>query len=576
MLGRLIRLLNRREARDLRALVAWLCAAAALQGVALALTAPFFIDLLAGRLDAALGWLIAVVAATGTFVAVQAAAQLRAFRAGIQTARALHHRMADHIARLPLGWFSPDRTGMLTALNTAGIPALASYPALLLRPLATAVVTPAAAALALLPVDWRASLAVAVCGASLAVVARAAGARTRRVDAQRHAAADRAAHGVIEFANAQQVLRANGAARRPHELDAALVGAYQVNRRAAGAMLPGIVGFSFALQIAFAAVLGLGVLLILRGGLDPGVFLGVTVVVARLAAIATTGAELGVALRMNAGTVDRIAQVLDTAPLPEPRPATSIPAVDAGRDLVAEFESVSFRYDSTPVLHDVSFQLPARGLTALVGPSGGGKTTVTRLLARFWDVSSGSVRVHGRDVRDIPTDELLRELAIVFQDVYLFDGTVEDNVRLGRPEASEAEVAAAMELAALTDLATDAGRAVRVGAGGALLSGGQKQRISIARAILKAAPITVLDEATAALDPENALVVQRAITTLADRGSVLVIAHQLRTVEAADTILVLDQGRIIDQGTHEQLRKRPGIYADFVRQREAAESWAFR
>lgn len=571
MLRRLVALLGPAGKAELRRLTRWLAAAAALQGLALALTVPVLARALSDDPARALPWLLVLVLAGVAHVLAAWVSQTMAFRVGSSTARELHHLLGDHLATLPLSWFTRARTGHVVQVATAGVPQLMSYPALLLRPLVTAYVTPAAAVVALLPIDWRLALAVAAAAVALDRVARAATRRVRAADAARHEAADATASRVVEFVGAQQVLRAFGGAGRPRELDAALVAAGQAQRASIRSVVPGLVVFSLALQLSFAAVLGLGVLLTTVGDADVGTVLGVLVVVARLVSVAAAGAELGAAARMTAGNLARLQGVLDAEPLPEP--TTSAPAVDGAP--AAELVRASFGYGREPVLHDVSLRLPARGLTALVGPSGSGKTTLARLLTRSWDVGSGTVSVRGRDVRAVTADDLMADVAVVSQDVYLFDGTVEDNVRLGREGASPAEVSAAMALAGVDTLAADLpqGLATRAGAGGAMLSGGQRQRISIARAVLKAAPLTVLDEATAALDPENAAVVQRTLGVLRERGSVLVIAHHLATVRSADTIAVLERGRITEQGSHAELAGRPGPYAAFLAERTAAEGW---
>jgi ATP-binding cassette subfamily B protein IrtB len=247
----------------------------------------------------------------------------------------------------------------------------------------------------------------------------------------------------------------------------------------------------------------------------------------------------------------------------------------SGAKADVEFVNVSFRYGEQPVLRDVSFRVPARRVTALVGPSGAGKTTITRLIARFWDVGSGQVLVGGTDVRQLPTEELMSRISLVFQDVFLFDGTLRDNIRLGRPDATEAELREAARLARVEEIVARLpnGWDTRVGEGGSTLSGGERQRVSIARAILKDAPIVLLDEATAALDPENAAAVQDALSALAAGRTLLIIAHRLETVTTAEQILVLDGGQIVEHGRHQELLDRGGRYAALLSQRNRAFSW---
>lgn len=239
------------------------------------------------------------------------------------------------------------------------------------------------------------------------------------------------------------------------------------------------------------------------------------------------------------------------------------------------FDHVDFGYDSRQVLHDVSLTIPDKTTTAIVGPSGSGKSTLCSLMARFWDVDSGSVKIGGVDVRDYTLESLMDQISMVFQNVYLFADTIENNIKFGCPDATHEQVVEAARKACCDDFieALPDGYNTVIGEGGASLSGGEKQRISIARAMLKDAPIVILDEATANVDPENEDRLQKAIEALTRDKTIIMIAHRLKTVHHADQILVVDHGRIVQQGTHEQLIGQPGIYAAFVGGRKQAEGW---
>lgn len=245
-------------------------------------------------------------------------------------------------------------------------------------------------------------------------------------------------------------------------------------------------------------------------------------------------------------------------------------------DTEIEFERVTFSYGEEDVLRDVSFRIKPDTMTALVGPSGGGKTTIASLLARFWDVKSGCVKVRGRDVREIPLSELMDHVSMVFQRVYLFRDTIYNNISMGKPDATREEVYEAAKKARCYDFIMELpdGFETVVGEGGATLSGGEKQRISIARCMLKDADIVILDEATASVDADNESYIQEAITRLVRGKTVLVIAHRLNTIRAADQILVVSGGRITQRGTHEELMKEDGIYKDFVRIRQESAGWS--
>jgi len=240
-----------------------------------------------------------------------------------------------------------------------------------------------------------------------------------------------------------------------------------------------------------------------------------------------------------------------------------------------ELRDVSFSYGNKKIIDRVSLTIPEKTTTALVGPSGSGKTTLCNLIARFWDVDQGNISLDGHDVRDYSYDSLIRNFSFVFQSVYLFEDTVANNIRFGKPEASQEEVIEAAKKAACHDfiLSLPDGYETKIGEGGASLSGGERQRISIARAIIKDAPIIILDEATANVDPENEEALMQAIQALTRDKTIIMIAHRLKTVEHADQIFVLDQGRIVEQGKHQDLLAKQGIYSKFIQERKTAASW---
>ncbi len=254
---------------------------------------------------------------------------------------------------------------------------------------------------------------------------------------------------------------------------------------------------------------------------------------------------------------------------------------EAGRDFSIasyniDFTDVSFGYGEIEVLHNLSFQIPQNTTTAIVGPSGSGKSTICNLITRFYDVNSGSVKIGGHDVREFTCDSLLKNISMVFQNVYLFNDTIRNNIKFGKSDATEDEIIEVAKKACCHDfiMALPEGYDTMIGEGGSSLSGGEKQRISIARAILKNAPIILLDEATASIDPENEHLIQQAISELIQGKTIVTIAHRLATIENADQILVVDHGKIVQKGTHDQLIQQKGIYRSFINIRERAEGWS--
>ena len=279
------------------------------------------------------------------------------------------------------------------------------------------------------------------------------------------------------------------------------------------------------------------------------------------------------ALMMAEDSMRRVNEILAVAPMEEV--AEGAAAHPAGTEVALENVTFAYPGSARPALRDVSLTVPAGATVALVGPSGGGKSTLASLVPRFWDPQEGVVAVGGADVRRIPAAELMDTVAFVFQNDRLFKGTLADNIRMGRPDASDEDVAAAARAAQCDDIIAKfpEGLVTRVGADGVYLSGGECQRIALARAILKDAPVVVLDEATAFADPENEALIQQALGRLAAGKTVLMIAHRLSTVVDADLIAVVDDGAIVERGTHDELLARGGTYARLWKNYCQAAQW---
>ena len=340
-------------------------------------------------------------------------------------------------------------------------------------------------------------------------------------------------------------------------------------------MTPWTMSLNILYGIGIAAIFGLSIVLEQRGALPLAYVLGVLLFVFDL--FGPLKALYGEASRltvMNAA-LDRIEAVLNEPELPDTG-KQHLPAQAQPGQPEVQFNDVVFAYQDKEVLHHISFAMKKDSMTALVGPSGSGKSTIANLLARLWDVKSGSIIIRGMDIRNMPLAELMEQISMVFQRVYLFQDTIYNNISIGKPDATEEEVYAAAKKARCYDfiMALPDGFQTVVGEGGATLSGGEKQRISIARCILKDAPIIILDEATASVDTDNESYIQEAISELVKGKTLLVIAHRLNTIQNADQILVIDNGQIAQQGTHEELLKQPGIYQEFVNIRKNAAGWS--
>ena len=272
--------------------------------------------------------------------------------------------------------------------------------------------------------------------------------------------------------------------------------------------------------------------------------------------------------------LDRMEEIFEESELTDEALYTLNDTVENAKEL--QFEAVHFAYDKKEVLHGITFDINKNTMTALAGPSGGGKSTIASLISRFWDVTSGRILIRGRDIRKVSLSELMSNISMVFQRVYLFRDTVYNNIAMGRPEASQEEVIAAAKKARCYEFISklENGFDTVIGEGGATLSGGERQRISIARCILKDAPIVILDEATASIDADNERLIQEAISELCKGKTLMVIAHRLNTIKDADQILLVSEGHIAERGTHKELMDMNGIYRRFVELRLRDRGWS--
>lgn len=328
---------------------------------------------------------------------------------------------------------------------------------------------------------------------------------------------------------------------------------------------------SAVLHIAAVAVVFVTIALFLSGQLALSVSLMIIMSAYMMFNLLLSAGKMFVMMPFIIASIDRV-EAVSKSPSMDVDGAELSPS-----SFEIKLKNVCFGYGDTQIIKDVSLTIPQNTTTAIVGASGSGKTTLCNLMARFWDVDSGSIMLGGHDVREYSLDSLLKNFSMVFQNVYLFNDTIENNIKFGKPDATRSEVAEAAKQACCHDFiaALPEGYDTVLGEGGATVSGGEKQRISIARAILKNAPIIILDEATANVDPENENLLADAISSLTRNKTVIMIAHRMKTVKNADKIIVLDGGRIVQQGQHDELMAQEGIYSRFVMERQQAESWQF-
>jgi ATP-binding cassette, subfamily B, bacterial IrtB/YbtQ len=480
-------------------------------------------------------------------------------------------RLSEQLRRMPLEDLGQRRSGDLNVVLNGNVSEMVLWLGTICTTIIQTLVVPTVIVVVTLFVDWRMAIAIALMFPLAIPFYRQV--RTLTLQANRATAVADAetADRIIEYAQGLPVFKATKQiGTQSQRLQEAIQHQHQLQRRSNHLLTLPQLSLAAVVEVGLMVLLGLGIWFVLQQNLSIPALFALLAIALRFSEPLSVFASFAGIFDIVEVALERIDSLLKVQPLPVPK----IPATLDRYDVT--FDHVTFRYTGqpTPVLNNISCHLPERSFTALVGPSGSGKTTLTRLVSRYADVQSGSIQIGGIDIRNLEPAELMRNISVVFQDVYLFDDSVLNNIRLAKPNASDAEVEAAAQAANCHVFITrlPQGYHTPIGEIGGALSGGERQRISIARAILKDAPIVILDEPTSALDTESELMVQKAIDQLVQNKTVIVIAHRLSTIVAADQILVLEQGQIVEQGTHQTLLA-PGMPEQGIKGRYAS-LWA--
>lgn len=481
--------------------------------------------------------------------------------------------IGDRMKYMPMGYFNDHNLGNLTSVVTTTMGDIENNASMVLTNILGGYIHAAIITIVMLCIDWRIGLTI-LCGILLFTwcIGRLQK-KSETVSPQRQQAQETLVSNVLEYVQGMLIVKSFNLGQNSNsKMRQAILDSKDKNLKLERTFVPYNMLQQIILYGTSILVIVEGLYFYLNGTMALSICLLMTVASFMLFSQLQSAGNTSSLLRLLDVSIDKVNEIDNTPVMDEHGKPINPPNYNI------VFDDVSFCYGEHKILDHVSLSIPEKTVTAIVGPSGAGKSTLCNLIARFWDVDDGKITIGGIDVRDYTLDSLLTNISEVFQKVYLFADTIENNIKFGNPAASHNEVVKAAQKACCHDfiMSLPDGYDTVIGEGGATLSGGEKQRISIARAILKDAPIIILDEATSSVDPENENLLMGAISELTKNKTVIMIAHRLKTVRNADQIFVLSGGHIVQTGKHEDLIRQPGIYADFIGIRKKAIGWKLR
>jgi len=511
-----------------------------------------------------------------TSVILQAAFQYLADRlqsaAGYMIFADMRMKLGEHLRRLPMGYFTEGNIGKISSVLSTDMVFIEENCMMVLADMMSYLFSQGIMILFMFIFDWRLGIASLLITGCMVLLGRGMMKNDLVHSEEKQEAAEVQTQAVLDFTEGIGIIKTyNLLGEKSKELTESFETNAKVNLDFEFSHHPYKRGVFFIYGIGTATMLALSAFLYQAGFMDLNFFLGLLLCLFDLFVPIKSFYDQEARLTVMSACMDRIEDLFAEEELDD----SGVQNLKEGNIPEIEYRNVTFAYDKKDVLKEVSFSADKGTMTALVGPSGGGKSTIASLLTRFWDVKSGQILLRGIDIRNIPLSSLMDNISVVFQRVYLFQDTVYNNIALGRPDASSEEVVEAAKKARCYDFIMELpdGFDTVIGEGGASLSGGQAQRLSIARCILKDSPIVILDEATASVDADNESYIQQAISELCKGKTLLVIAHRLNTIVGADNIMVIRDGSISESGTHENLMQKGGFYASMVKKRAVSIGW---